>query len=52
MAADESRPGSEQSERAFFSAMAAAILFAVFVGFARTYFLRTVLPAPRRPRSD
>ena len=49
MAADESRPGSEQSERAFFSAMAAAILFAVFVGFARTYFLRTVLPAPSPP---
>jgi hypothetical protein len=46
MAADGSVPRSQQSERAFFSAMAAAILFAVVVGFARTYFLRAVLPVP------
>jgi len=46
MATDGSVPGSQRSERAFFSAMAAAILFAVVVGFARTYFLRAVLPVP------
>jgi hypothetical protein len=46
MAADGSVPRSQQSERAFFSAMAAAILFAVVIGFARTYFLRAVLPVP------
>lgn len=46
MAAQESVPGSERSERTFFSAMAASILLAVVVGFARTYFLRAVLPAP------
>jgi len=46
MATDGSAPGSPHAERTFFSSMAAAILFAVLAGFARTYFLRTVLPAP------
>jgi len=46
MATDGSVPSGQRSERAFFSAMAAAILFAVVVGFARTYFLRPVLPVP------
>ena len=46
MATMASVPSSQRSERAFFSAMAASILLAVFVGFARTYFLRALLPVP------
>lgn len=46
MAADESVPSSQRAERAFFSVMAASILVAAFVGFAPSYFLRPVLPAP------
>lgn len=46
MGADGPIPGTQRSERTFFSAMAASILIAVFVGFARTYFLRAALPVP------
>ena len=35
-----------RSEHRFFTSMAVAILLAVLVGFARTYFLRSLLPAP------
>lgn len=35
-----------RSESRFFSGMAVVILLAVLVGFARTYFLRGILPAP------
>ena len=38
------RPDSRRSERSFFSGMAAAIILIALAGFARTYFLRPVLP--------
>jgi hypothetical protein len=37
---------SRRRERAFFAAMAVALLAAVFLGFARTYFLAGVFGAP------
>lgn len=39
-------PEPERAERRFFSGMAWAILLLAIVGFARTYFLRPVLPPP------
>ena len=38
------RPASQRAERNFFSGMAVAIIFIALAGFARTYFLRLVLP--------
>ena len=38
------RPASQRAERNFFSGMAVAIIFIALAGFARTYFLRPVLP--------
>lgn len=46
MGADGSVPDLRRSERKFFSAMAAAIIFTAVAGFARTYFLRPLLPVP------
>lgn len=42
----ESISSSQRAERSFFTAMAASILITVFVGFAPSYFLMPVLPAP------
>lgn len=46
MAIDDSIPGSASAERRFFTGMAAAIVITAVAGFARTYFLLPVLPAP------
>lgn len=46
MAVDVSLPGSARAERRFFTGMAVAIVITAVAGFARTYFLRPVLPAP------
>jgi hypothetical protein len=37
------------AERKFFSAYAVAFLATVLIGFAQTYYLRPILPAPARP---
>ena len=49
MTAEGSIPVARGSERRFFSAMAALIVFTAVAGFARTYFLRPVLPAAAQP---
>jgi len=46
MATDGSIPDDRRSERKFFSGMAAVILLTALAGFARTYFLRSLLPVP------
>ena len=40
---------NRRGEHRFFSAMAAAIVLVALAGFARTYFLRPLLPAPAPP---
>jgi hypothetical protein len=44
MAVDGSDPDQQRSERRFFGGMAALIILIAVVGFARTYFLRSLLP--------
>jgi hypothetical protein len=46
MGTDDSIPGSARAERRFFTGMAAAIIITAVAGFARTYFLRPLLPVP------
>jgi hypothetical protein len=43
---ENQRRDNRRGEHTFFSAMAAAIVFTALAGFARTYFLRPLLPAP------
>ncbi len=38
-----------RAERAFFGGMAALIAVTAFLGFARTYYLRTLVGAPSPP---
>lgn len=49
MAALDAAPSSRLGERRFFSGMALGILLLALAGFARTYFLRPLLPAPTPP---
>jgi hypothetical protein len=44
MAIDESVPDRQREEHRFFGGMAALIILVAVVGFARTYFLRSLLP--------
>ena len=46
MSAIDPVPYTQRSERRFFSGMAVAIIVIALAGFARTYFLRPVFPAP------
>lgn len=46
MAALDAAPSSRLGERRFFSGMALGILLLALAGFARTYFLRPLLPQP------
>ncbi len=46
MAAVNADPNARLGERRFFSAMALGILLLALAGFARTYFLRPLLPQP------
>jgi FtsH-binding integral membrane protein len=45
MASNVAAPGLQAAERRFYSSMAVAILLTALLGFARTYFLRPLLPA-------
>ncbi len=47
--ASVSAPATSSSERAFFTAMAAAMALVVFAGFARTYYLRPLFPLSQPP---
>jgi hypothetical protein len=46
---ENQRGHSLRGEHRFFSAMAVAIVLVALAGFARTYFLRPLLPAPAPP---
>lgn len=46
MAAAHSDPNARSAERRFFTGMSAGILVLAIAGFARTYFLRPILPVP------
>lgn len=49
MDSHDAAPGASQSERRFYTSMAVAILLTALLGFARTYFLRPILPATDQP---
>lgn len=46
---DSSVPKNRREEHRFYSAMAVAIVLVALAGFARTYFLRPLLPVPASP---
>ena len=46
---ENQRGNNRRGEHRFFSTMAAAIVLTALAGFARTYFLRPLLPAPAPP---